>query len=286
MSAARPDLAALRVKLAAVERSFSPSVSAFSLGASSLDEALPGGLARGALHEVFAERSPDATAASGFAAALAVRAAAKEPHERRQSREKEVAKEIIWVRQRYGEMEAGGLYAPGLAEFGLDPGRLILVDARDAGDVLRAGEEAARCGVLGAVILEVWGKCKALDLTASRRLALAAERSGVTVMMLRAGADPSPSAAVSRWSVRPAGSQALAADAPGHPVFDVTLLRHRSQAAGRTWVVEWNRDRCSFENGAENRVEKGAGETLSGGVAALSADRQAEAAGAPTRVAG
>jgi protein ImuA len=233
-SAPRPDLDALRRKIATVEKSFSAPVPAFSSGASDLDAALGPALSCAALHEVFAARSPDAVAAAGFTSALAMRAAGK--------------REIVWVRQRYGEMEMGGLYAPGLAEFGLDPRRLVLVDARDPSDVLRAGEEAARCSVLGAVLIELWGDPKALDLTASRRLALAAERSGVTLFMLRAGAHPAPSAALTRWSVRPAPSVPLEADAPGHPSFAVTLLRNRTQAEGRTWHVEWNRDDRSFKS--------------------------------------
>ena len=45
--------------------------------------------------------------------------------------------------------------------------------------MLRAGEEAARCPPLGAVIIEPWGAPKALDLVASRRLALAAALSSL-----------------------------------------------------------------------------------------------------------
>ena len=106
---------------------------------------------------------------AGFAALLALRAAAGKP--------------IAWVRQDYADVEAGALHAPGLAELGLDPDRLILVRARNAADVLRAGAEAVRCPALGAVLMEPWGEPRVLDLTATRRLSLAAAGSGVTLLL-------------------------------------------------------------------------------------------------------
>ena len=66
-----------------------------------------------------------------------------------------------------------------------------------------------------------------LDLTASRRLALAAEQSGVTLLMLRLEAEPVPSAADTRWAVSAAPSQALEANAPGPPQLEIELLRRR-----------------------------------------------------------
>jgi protein ImuA len=114
--------------------------------------------------------------------------------------------------------------------------------------VLRAGEEAARCPPLGAVIVEPWGNPKALDLAASRRLSLAAARSGLPLFMVRAGGTPTPSAAATRWSLRAAPSRPLLADAPGHPCFTADLLRDRAGAAGRGWTVEWNRDRLAFSD--------------------------------------
>jgi protein ImuA len=184
------------------------------------------------LHEVFAETAPDAVCAAGFAAALAVRIAGDRP--------------VLWARQDYADVEAGGLYGPGLVELGLDPGRLIVVRTADAQGVLRAGADAARCPALGAVLLEPWGEAKALDLTASRRLALAAGQSGVTLLMIRAAAQPRPSAAMTRWSVRPRLSRALEAVTPGFPAFTLTLLRHRAGRSEQTFDVEWDRDRAAF----------------------------------------
>src|SRR3546814_16400000 len=79
------------------------------------------------------------------------------------------------------------------------------------------------------------GSAPALNLTASRRLALAAEKSGVTALLVRADATPCPSAAQSRWEVQSLASAPLEANAPGGPAMEIELLRHRAGLAGRTW---------------------------------------------------
>ena len=203
----------------------------FTSGAAAVDAALGGGLMRGGLHEVLAAGA-DAPAAAGFTAGLMLRAA-------------QAGRAMVWIRPSFAETEIGGIYAPGLAEMGLDPDALILVGAHDALAALRAGVEAARCPALGAVVIETWGAPKALDLTATRRLELAAERSGVTVFLLRVGAS-GPSAALTRWAIAAGPSPALAAGSPGQPTLDIALLRHRAGIAGTRWRVEWDRDRRLF----------------------------------------
>ncbi len=227
------DLATLKATLAHLERGrMAASPGVFTLGAPGVDEALGGGLVRGGLHEVYAGMAADATAAAGFTLALAVRAAADRP--------------IVWVRHDYASFEGGGLHAPGLVELGLDVSRLTLVRTRSPADALKAGADAAACAPLGAVMLEIWGQPDVLGLTASRRLLFAAETSGVTVLMLRAAAPPAASAATTRWRVVTSASRALEAGAPGLPSFTISLLRNRAGAAGRNWLVEWDRDQLSF----------------------------------------
>jgi protein ImuA len=205
-----------------------------TFGASTIDDALGGGLVRGRLHDIYADTTAHIGAATGFAAALALRAAK--------------GKSLLWVWQEFLENETGRLNASGLAELGLDPGRIILVRARDAEGVLRAGEQAARCAALGAVVVEPWGEPKMLDFTASRRLSLAATKSGTSILMLRAAASPAQSAAATRWRVQALPSRALAANAPGFPAFELNLLRHRGGIAGHVWRVEWDRDRKCFQD--------------------------------------
>ncbi len=158
----------------------------------------------------------------------------------------------MWVRQDFVGLEVGEIYAPGLVELGLSPERLMLVRVRDGASVLRAAEEAAHCSALGAVLVEPWGDPKTLNLTATRRLSLAAARSDLPVFMIRAGGTPTPSSAATRWSVRSALSRSLEADAPGAPCFSVSLLRDRAGVAGRQWTVEWNRDTRAFNDISRN----------------------------------
>jgi protein ImuA len=262
MPAHAQDIEALRRQLSALERGAGPTDHGMApLGCASVDAALGGGLARGALHEVFAATA-DAAAATGFALGLVLRAAGERP--------------VLWVRQDFSGVETGELYAPGLAELGLAPDRLILVRVRDGPGVLRAAEEAARCAPLGAVLIEPWGEPRVLDLTATRRLALAAETSGVPLIMLRLAAAPAPSAATTRWQVRAALSSPLAANAPGHPAFAVTLARRKAGAGGRNWIVEWDRDRCEFRFPDAAAIAS-TSETLSGGMVSIPADRSPEA---------
>jgi protein ImuA len=233
----RSALAALRRHLeeAAVLRA--PAMTGrVSFGLPALDAVVDGGLVRRALHELYAQGMASLPAATIVALGLAWRAAGERP--------------ILWVRQDPLDIEMGRPHSPGLAELGFDPGRVVLVRARDATAVLRAGAEAARCGALGAVLIEPWGEPRLLDLTASRRLALMAETSGVITLLLRV-ARPQASAARSRWLIEAHPSQAREANAPGDPAFRLRLLRHRGGSDQGEWRVEWDRDRRCFQPGAE-----------------------------------
>ena len=187
---------------------------------------------RAALHEFYAATEADAGPTIGAMLAFA---------------EGRSPQPLLWVRQDFVSRERGTPYPPGLREFGLDPARIIFVQGRDAASVLQAGLEGARCAALAAVLVELWGTVRALDLTASRRLALAARASGTPVLMARIAAEPCASAAETRWHVRAAPSRALAANAPGPPAVTLDLLRHRGGALPDLWHLEWNRDSRSFD---------------------------------------
>jgi protein ImuA len=227
-------IAALKRHIASIEgHAHARADGLFTLGVGEIDGRLGGGLAQGRLHEILAATPTDGAGAAGFATMLALRAAGR-------------SRPILWLRQRDAEAKEGTLHAPGLAELGLDPARLILAIATDASTLLKAAGDAVRCAGLGAVVLEPWRAGGAVDLTVSRRLALAAEQSGVTALMLRTDAAPNPSAAQTRWSVSGVASAPLSANAPGFPTIDISVLRHRGGPDGLAWRVEWDRDQCSF----------------------------------------
>lgn len=230
MNESSPTLAALRAHVAALDGPKPAEGQRFALGVGSLDQRLGGGLPRARLHELFAVSAEDRAALAGMALMLAM-CAGDGP--------------LLWIRQESGVRMAGLIYGPGLAELGFDPGRLIEIVAPDEAGLLRAAGDAVRCAALSAVLIEPAGE-RGLDLTASRRLAVAAEKSGVTILLLRGVAEPAPSAAYSRWRVRSLGSAALEAGAPGHPAMEIELLRHRGGVAGLRACLEWNRDELAF----------------------------------------
>jgi protein ImuA len=229
-------LASLRKSLACAHPAAASET--IALGAPALDRRLGGGILRAALHEAYAGTAADAPAATGFALALARRAMAG------------AEKPLLWARQEALTAESGAPYPPGLADIGLDPAAVAFIRVRDAKEALQAGAEAGRCAAVGATLIELFGEARAYDLTASRRLALAAA-AGAPIFVTRVAASPAPSAAASRWLVRALPSRPRAANAPGSAAFAIFLLRQRGGAAGQEWHewrVEWNRDRGAFKD--------------------------------------
>ena len=201
------------------------------LGYDEIDLCMKGGLRHGVLHEVFSAIGHE-TAATGFVAGLATRVAAD--------------KHALWIRQDFSAHEFGELSPTGLLELGLDPARMLLLSVGNSNDGLRATNDALSCAALGAVVIEIPGSPKALDLTASRRLTLAATQKTVTAFLLRFNAQPDASTAETRWLVRAAASQTQNEDW-GRPAFEVDLVRNRHGKTGH-WFMEWNCDGRIFQN--------------------------------------
>lgn len=141
-------------------------------------------------------------------------------------------KPLLWVQDRMAILETGRIYPPGLPFK-----NLIHVEARDARDALWAMEEGVRCACLSAVIGELWGDPKALDFTATRRLAVASERSGTSCWLIRLGGNANLSGARMRWRIASAPSLPNELDprAPGLPTWDAELFRARGHPLGK-----WN----------------------------------------------
>jgi protein ImuA len=213
-------LSALRARIARLDRSGGALPEADGGGiplCEGIDAALPGGggLSRAAVHEVLAA---EPGAAAGFCALLLARAGGT----------------VLWIA---AEPDA---WPPGLARFGLSPADLVLVQAPRPVDGLWAMEEALRCpGVAGALLV-----LKGLDLTAARRLQLAAEAGGALGLLLRPDEEDSAggaSAALTRWRVGAlpgTGGGGAGKHDLGDPRWQLDLLRCRGGKPGR-WQVVW-----------------------------------------------
>jgi protein ImuA len=240
-------LATLRQAIRRIEApEAAAAVPRVALGHAAADERLQGGLAPGALHEVFAEAGRHNPAATGFAAGVAARLAAGRPQ--------------LWVRQDFIAREQGALSLQGLAELGLDPRRVITVQVADVAAALRVAADGLACAALGTVVLDLWGESRQLDLVASRKLTLAAQASGVSCLLLRTAAVPMVSTAETRWVVRsvasgPAGvggrrmTAAASLQLWGMPVLEAALVRNRHGRTGQ-WIMEWNCHECLFREPA------------------------------------
>ena len=226
----RAALDAVKARIRALETGVGGRVenrATVGLGDKALDRGLPwGGLPRAALHEIRGD-----AAAAGFTAALAARLAGSDGT-------------VLWCQSRAEAHEAGRLHGPGLGAFGLDSRRLVVVTAGPGAEVLWVLEEGFRSAGIAVVVAEGG----APDLTASRRLQLAAEAGGATGLVLTPGEAPAgPSAALTRWRVAPAPSAAvtLSPGLMGPARWDVALWRCRGGGPGH-WIVDWDATALRF----------------------------------------
>ncbi len=194
---------------------------ALPFGVDSIDRILPGnGLALDTLHEVAggASGAIHGAAAILFAAGLAARTEGR----------------ILWC------ITQPDLFAPALAQAGLDPDRIIIAEAGDEKTLMSCWEEGLRHGGLGSVI----GEVAKLPMTASRRLKLAAETTGTMAIAIRRWKRDrdtfdfgQPTAATTRWRVTALPSSPLPVPGVGRARWLVELLRSRAGECAE-FVVE------------------------------------------------
>jgi len=221
----------LRERIRRIERPTAAIHGVLPFSIAAIDRVLPGGgLARGALHEILGAGGDeeDGALAAAFAAGILGRLAAQ----------KSLAGDgmVLWCLPR------PDLYGPGLAAHGLDPAHLVLVRAPRDAEILWAMEEGLRAPGIAAVV----GEVGTLAAVASRRLQLAAERSGITAFLLRRWRDGGqaarernlPNAAVTRWRIAAVPSQPLWGEpGVGRPRWRVEILRCRGGEPA-CWEVE------------------------------------------------
>lgn len=221
----RPALmAALRARIGRLERGGAASALARAEAGSvpladTIDATLPdGGLARAGLHEILAA---EAGAATGFASLILGRASSLTGAAG--------GGPILWIGP---DPDA---WPSGLARYGLSPADLIMVRAPRPADALWAMEEALRCPAVAGALLTLAD----IDLTAARRLQLAAEAGGALGLLLRPDTeDPGPSAALTRWRVNALPSLGGNQHSLGDPRWSLDLLRCRG-GQPRNWTATW-----------------------------------------------
>ena len=219
-----------------------------SVGVSEIDAALGGGLSCAALHELSAAAPAHLGAAAGFALILGALAPDK-------------AKQVLWIATDFGMLETGALYGPGLDQIGLASEQLLIARVARPVDALFAMEEALKCHALSTVVAELSGEA---DLTATRRLILAAREGGALGLLLRHKPSCGPSAAFTRWQVAAAPSAPDEFGGLGATALRLSLTRNRRGPCG-DWTLTWDHHERVFA-------------ALSRGVAAAASDRPDRAA--------
>jgi len=211
----------LRQRIRHLERPTAHHTRILPFGVEAIDRHLPErGLPLAALHEVSGGGADEGPAASAALFTAGILARLDHP--------------VLWC------SSGRDLFGPGLACAGLSPDRVLYAEATDDKTVLLVMEEALRHPGLAAVVGEVFR----LPITASRRLVLAAEKSGVMAMALRrhhgrAEKTASPNAACTRWLISPLPStpSPVGASGLGRARWTIDLTRCRG-GTPKTWIME------------------------------------------------
>ncbi len=208
-AASKHVIADLRARISALEGGPARKPGCLPFGVPEIDAVLPtGGLAFGALHEFAGGGSGtvDGAAAALFAAGIAARTKGR----------------IVWCLTR------PDLFFPALAQAGLHHHRVVFVEADKEEDVLASMEEALSYGGLGAVV----GELVRLPMVASRRLQLAAEKSGTMGIVVRrwrrqteANDFGQPTASTTRWRISVLPSDELPVPGLGRARWLLELIR-------------------------------------------------------------
>lgn len=207
--ARNPILEDLRERIAHLEGTTTRKANTLPFGVPEMDDRIPGGgLAYGALHEVAGggAGTVDGAAAALSAAGIAARSKGK----------------VLWCLTR------PDLFFPAIAQSGLHPDRVIFCEGDKEEDVLASMEEGLSFGGLAAVV----GELVRLPMTSSRRLQLAAEKTGTMGIALRRWRRQSeasdygqPTASTTRWRVSVLPSEDLPVAGVGRSRWLAELMR-------------------------------------------------------------
>lgn len=215
-------IAALRHQIHGIALQAGRTPCAQTVGLDALAEAAA---ERPGLHEVRPRSYRDGPAAMGFLCALAAMASGGRPGA------------TIWIAQARGGLDFGRPYGPGLKGIGIDPAQVLVVDAPDDVSALWAAEEAAKAGGAAAILGQVLGP---VDLTAARRVHLAAAQRGVFIGLAQPHHSPGLAPALTRWTAEGASGAARTLAQWSVPRWRVGLDRRRDGPPVPAEILEWD----------------------------------------------
>ena len=152
-------------------------------------------------------------------------------------------RETLFIQTDFTRIEAGVPYGLGFDLLGLPSRRLLVLRARRPIDALFAMEEALKCSALASVIAEL--PDDSADLTATRRLSLAARSHDGLGLLLRHRSTSAPSAAMTRWEVAATAGTRDAYGGIGTTAFQLSLVKNRRGPCGR-FRVAWSHHEYAF----------------------------------------
>ena len=188
-------------------------------GLESINPSFPQGIfPLAAIHEFISDSNETASATSGFLAGLL-------------SSIMNRSGMVIWI------STARTIFPPALKYFGVPADKIIFIHLKKEKEIQWVMEESLKCKGLSAVVSEMNG----LSFTASKRLQLAIEESGVTGFVIRNHSQTlNPTACVTRWKITslPGGSLPVGMPGVGFPRWDIELLKVKNGKPGK-WEVEF-----------------------------------------------
>jgi protein ImuA len=107
-------------------------------------------------------------------------------------------------------------------------------------------EEALKCRALSCAIVELPNDAPLADLTATRRLTLAAREGGAFGFLLRHRASRLTSSAETRWQVTAACGEGDKFGGLGRAAFSLSLHKNRRGPTGH-WTLAWNQHERTFK---------------------------------------
>jgi protein ImuA len=187
-----------------------------------IDSSFPNGVfPLASIHEFLTRSAEDIAATSGFISCLLSSLMNK-------------GGASVWI----GPSQA--IFPTALKFFNVEPDKIIFINTRKPKELLWLVEEALKCEGLAAVI----GEVTEITFTASRRLQLAVEQSGVTGFLIRNNSrNINTNACTARWKIS-SDPSIITGDIPGigFPAWNIELLKIRNGKPG-IWQMQWAYDK-------------------------------------------